>query len=96
MVLPALRGAPARGGGNRADGPLLVQPRRRRTRDGVLHARRTQALYGPMPRVRAPPDPGRHPHVQILVLDQPRGAGTPVQVQTRGSAAAMEAFAHGP
>ncbi len=42
-------GASARSGGNRADGPLLVQPRRRRTRDGVLHARRTQALYGPVP-----------------------------------------------
>ena len=37
VVLPALRGAPAHGGRDRALRPQLVQPRRRRARDGLLH-----------------------------------------------------------
>ena len=39
VVLPALHPAPAGGRRDRADGSLLVQPRRRRAGDGVLHAR---------------------------------------------------------
>ena len=40
MVLPALRAAPAGGGRDRAVRPQLVQPRRRREGDGLLHAGR--------------------------------------------------------
>ena len=41
VVLPALRPAPARGRGDRAVRPVLVQPRRRRAGDGLLHRRRS-------------------------------------------------------
>ena len=40
VVLPALRRPPARGRRDRAVRPLLVQPRRRRAGDGLLHRRR--------------------------------------------------------
>ena len=39
VVLPALRRAPAGGRGDRAVRPQLVQPRRRRAGDGLLHPR---------------------------------------------------------
>jgi polyphosphate kinase 2 (PPK2 family) len=54
VVLPALRGAPA---GRRRDGavrPQLVQPRRRRARDGFLHRRRrTRSSSAPCPSSRS-------------------------------------------
>jgi polyphosphate kinase 2 (PPK2 family) len=39
VVLPAVRGVPPRRRRDHLVRPELVQPRRRRTRDGVLHAR---------------------------------------------------------
>ena len=43
VVLPALRRAPPGSGRDRPLRPLLVQPRRRRARHGLLHARRSTA-----------------------------------------------------
>ena len=44
VVLPALRAAPAGGRRDRAVRPQLVQPRRRRARDGLLHRRAGRGL----------------------------------------------------
>ena len=75
VVLPALRPAPAGGGRARHLRPLLVQPRRGREGDGLLHARGAPALPPAGADLRA--DAGRrrdHP-AQVLVLGLRGGAG---------------------
>ncbi len=47
VVLPALRPASAHGGRDRPLRPLLVQPRGRRARDGLLHQRRVPRVHAP-------------------------------------------------
>ncbi len=56
VVLPALRAAPAGRRRDRAVRPQLVQPRRRRARDGLLHRGRRGGVLPLGTRVRA------HPH----------------------------------
>jgi hypothetical protein len=53
MVFPALYRAPALRRGNRLPRPLLVQPRGRRARHGLLHAQRISRIHAPVPRPRA-------------------------------------------
>ena len=48
----------------------LVQPRRRRARDGVLHRRRVQRVPPLGTRVREDADPLRHHPHQVLVLGE--------------------------
>jgi hypothetical protein len=79
VVLPALHRAPAHRRRNRAVRPLLVQPRRRRARHGLLHARRIPRVHAPGPGVRTQSRAQRHPPHQVLVLGQPRGAAPPLQ-----------------
>ena len=55
--------------------PLLVQPRRRRAGDGLLHPGRVPPLPAPVPDLRADARRGRHPAAQVLVLGQRRRAG---------------------
>ena len=81
---------------NRAVRPLLVQPRRRRARDGVLHAQRLPGIHAPVPGVRADAGPLRHSTVQILVLGQPRGTAPALRGPRDRSAEAMEAVADRP
>ena len=49
VVLPALRLPPPRGRRDRPVRPVLVQPRRRGARDGVLHPRRVRRVLPPGP-----------------------------------------------
>ncbi len=53
VVLPALRGAPAGGRGDRPVRPQLVQPGRRGARHGLLHRRRVPRVPALLPGVRA-------------------------------------------
>ena len=95
VVLPALRPASADGRRNGAVRPLLVQPRRRRARHGLLHAGRARGVLPLGARVRAHAGAlGHHPD-QILVLDHRRGAGIPLQDAHPRSAEAVEAVADG-
>ena len=96
VVLPALRRAPAGGRRDRAVRPQLVQPRRRRAGDGLLHAGGAPAVPAPVPDLRADARRGRHPAAQVLVLGQRRRAGAPVPVAARRPDAAVEALADGP
>src|SRR5207248_594125 len=91
-VLPALRRASARGRGDRAVRPQLVQPRRCRAGDGILHARGAPPVPAAVPDLRAAARRRRDPAAQVLVLGQRRRAGTPVPRAHRGSTAALEAF----
>ena len=68
---------------DRAVRPQLVQPRRRRAGDGLLHAGGAPALPAPVPDLRAAAGRGRHPAAQVLVLGQRRGAGAPVPAAAR-------------
>ena len=68
MVFPALHRAPAGRRRDRVLRPLLVQPRRRRARDGLLHAQRIPRVHAPVPGTRADAGALGHPPVQILVL----------------------------
>ena len=61
VVLPALRLAAAVGRRDRAVRPLLVQPRRRRTRHGLLHRRAVLGVHAAGPGVRADARAQRHP-----------------------------------
>ena len=75
VVFPALRQASAIRRRNRVDGPVLVQPRRRRAGDGLLHPGGVPPVPGPVPGVRAVGRRGRHPAAQVLVLGQRRRTG---------------------
>ena len=96
VVLPALRRAPARGRGDRAARPLLVQPRRRRAGDGVLHAGRSTTGSCTRPDLRADARRRRHPAAQVLVLGQRPRAGAAVPDRLQRPDAAVEALADGP
>jgi Polyphosphate kinase 2 (PPK2) len=69
MVLPALRHASARRRRNRAVRPLLVQPRRRRARDGLRHGGAGRGVFSFGAGVRTHVGALRHHPDQILVLD---------------------------
>ena len=71
--------APADARRDRAVRPQLVQPRRRRAGDGLLHRRRVRRVHAPGARVRASPGAQRRAPLQVLVLGQPRGAAPPLQ-----------------
>ena len=96
VVLPALHRAPAGGRRDRALRPLLVQPRRRRARDGLLHAGRVPPLPAPVPDLRAAARRGRDHAREVLVLGQRRGAGAPLPLAARRSDAQLEALADRP
>ena len=83
MVLPALHQAPALRRRDRVLRPLLVQPRRRRARDGLLQAQRISRVHAPVSGARADAGPLRHPAVQVLVLGDPRGAAPPLRSRAR-------------
>ena len=77
--------------------PLLVQPRRRRARDGLLHRRpSTMEFMRQAPGVRAEPRAQRHPSHQVLVLGEPRRAAPPLRRARSASAEAVEAVADRP
>ena len=76
MVLPALRRASAGGRRDRAVRPQLVQPRRRRTGDGLLHRGRVRGVLPLGSRVRAHAGSLRHHADQVLVLDHRRASST--------------------
>ncbi len=78
LVLPALRGPFAVGRRNGPVRPQLVQPRRRRARDGLLHRRGIPGVSAELSRIRADADPFRHHPDQVLVLGQRRRAGARV------------------
>ena len=97
VVLPALRRAPAGGRRDRAVRPQLVQPRRRRARDGLLHRR---GVRGVLPH-RCPSS--RRMLVrsgitadQVLVLDHRRGAAPALPRPHPRPAQAVEAQPDGP
>ena len=66
--------APAGRRGDRAVRPVLVQPRRRRAGDGLLHRRGVPAVPAPGAGVRADAGRQRHPPGQALVLGVPRAS----------------------
>ena len=74
MVFPALCGTSARGGRNRAVRSQLVQPRRRRAGDGILHGSRMSGILSHRARIRTHAGQFRHHSGEILVLDHRRGA----------------------
>ena len=63
MVFPTLCSKSADCRRNGVLRPLMVQPRRRRTRDGLLRTQRIYALYAPNPRIGAYARCQRHPSV---------------------------------
>ena len=69
VVLPALRGAVPDRRRNRALRPLLVQPRRRRAGDGLLHPGRDRQFLRDVPGFREDPGRRRHQALQVLTLD---------------------------
>ena len=66
VVLPALRRAPARGGGDGDARPLLVQPLQCRVGDEVLHRGGAPGVPSQLPGVRADAGPFRHHGHQVL------------------------------
>ena len=74
MVFPALRAASAGRRRDRAVRPQLVQPRRRRAGDGLLHRRGQSRSSSARAGVRAHAGALRHHAGQVLVLDHRRGA----------------------
>ncbi len=96
MVLPAVRPAPAGGGRDRPVRPQLVQPRRRRARDGLRLGTAGRGLLPRCPGVRAHACPvGNHPH-QVLVLNHGSGAAAALPHADPRSHQAMEAVTDGP
>ena len=91
VVLPALCAAPADARRDRPVRPQLVQPCRRRARDGFLHERRVHRVHAPGAGVRAPPGAQRRACLQVLVLGQPRRAASPLQGAAQPPAEAVEA-----
>src|SRR5262245_46402476 len=96
MVLPALRPAPAYGRRDRAVRPQLVQPRRRRTRDGLLHGRRIRGVLPFRAGVRAPAGAIWNRAGQVLVLDHRRRTESTLPDAHQRSVETMEALADGP
>ena len=96
VVLPALHLAPPRGRRDRAVRPQLVQPRRRRDGDGLLHARGARPLPPPDPDLRAHARRGRDHPAEVLVLGERRRAGASLPVPDRRPDAPLEAEPDGP
>ena len=88
--------APAGSRRDRAVRSQLVQPRRRRARDGLLHRRGVRGVLPLGARVRAHAGALRHPAAEVLVLHHRRGAARAIPRPHPRSAQAMEALAHGP
>ena len=83
----------------RRDGPLrplLVQPRRRRARDGLLHGRGVRGIPALVSVVRGDADPLRHQADQVLVLGLRRRAGEALPGAPRRPGEALEAEPDGP
>ena len=83
VVFPALCRAPAGRRRNRVLRPLLVQPRRRRARDGLLHAQRISRIHAPVPGTRTHAGALRHAAGQVLVLGDARRAAAPLRRRAR-------------
>ena len=96
VVLPALHSASAGRRRDRSLRPQLVQPRRRRTGDGLLHRRGIRGLLPVRAGVRAPSGALRDRAGQILVLDHRRRAAPALYDAHQRSAQAVEALADGP
>ena len=92
VVLPALHPAPAQRRRDRDVRPVLVQPRRGRAGDGLLHRRGVQGVHAPGARVRADARARRDHPRQVLVLGEPQGAGHPVHDPADRPGAAVEAL----
>ena len=76
--------------------PELVQPGRRRARDGLLHRRTVRALHEGGSGLREADDRRRdHPH-QALARGREQGTGAAIQGPHGRSAASVEAEQHGP
>ncbi len=95
VVLPAVREAPPVGRRDRVLRPVVVQPRRRRSRDGILHRGAVRVVLPPAPGVRAAPRRLGDPPVQAVVHRVEAGAEATVQRSTRRPAQAVEALAEG-
>ena len=93
VVLPALRQPSADGGRDRVVRPLLVQPRRRRARDGLLHRRRVRGVLPPGARLRAQPRSIAASTVQAVVHRVEGRAAATLRGSQDRSAATVEAVA---
>ena len=93
VVFPALRAAPAGGRRDRAVRPQLVQPRRRRARDGLLHRRRVRGVLPHRAGVREDAGALGHRADQVLVLDHRRRAAPALPDAHPRPAEAVEARA---
>ena len=96
VVLPALRRAPA---GRRRDGPLrplLVQPRRRRARHGLLQRGRGVGVLPLLPGVRAHAHPQRHHPLKYWFSVSDEEQEKRFQRASQGPAQALEAQPDGP
>ena len=91
VVFPALRRAPAGRRRDRAVRPQLVQPRRRRAGDGLLHRRRVEEFFRSVPEFERMLVRSGHHADQVLVLDHRRGAAVPLHDAHPRSAQAVEA-----
>ena len=96
VVLPALHRPPPGQGRDRHLRPLLVQPRRRRAGDGLLHRRGVRPVHDPDPDLRADADRRRDPAAEVLVLGLRRRAAEAVPVAAERPGAAVEAEPDGP
>ena len=96
VVLPALHRASAGRRRDRAVRPLLVQPRRRRAGDGLLHAGTSTSRSCTRRRSSSRCCRRRDPAAQVLVLGLRRRAGEALPVPARRSDAAVEAVPDGP
>ena len=76
--------------------PVLVQPRRRRAGDGILHPSRVPGVHAASTGVRADARPQRHPSDQVLVLRLPRRTADPVRHPPGRPGSALEAQPDGP
>ena len=96
VVLPALHRASAGGGRDRPVRPVLVQPRRGRAGDGLLHRFRVPRVHAPVPRARAHARQQRHPALQVLVLRLAGGTGAPLRPASDRPPEAVEDLARRP
>jgi hypothetical protein len=81
-----------RGRRDRADGPVLVQPRRCRARDGVLHERGVPPVSAPGADLRADACGRRHPAEEVLVQRLGRRTGEAIPLPQRRPDATLEAL----
>jgi hypothetical protein len=77
--------------GDRAIRPVLVQPRRRRTRHGFLHPQRVPGVHGTDPWIGAGVGRQRHPPGEVMVLSLSGRTTDPVHHPGHRPATAVEA-----